>query len=497
MRHFQSKNLLLIPVLVLTSCQNFLDIESPTNIPVSTYYNTEADISAALTGAYGTLRARYSNYWAFTELPSDNTQTTGISDGTWGDFDKLSWRPDNANTTTIWREHYLTIASCNIVLDRIKLITFADEALKNRYAAEARFIRALMYFNLVRFFGNVPIVLEEITDEAQVSSFPQNTPEQVYTQIELDLADAIKYLPLSYPSVDVGRATKGAARSLLGKVYLQQRKWLPAADTLRRVILSGEYTLFPAANAADYTNLFSIANENGREIVFSIQYRRSAATEGEGSNFFVQFLPRNAGINDVGTTSEFNLGTADLFNSFEANDRRKAVAIVSAGSGNAIRYYTNKFRFVSTGGSLPPPLNEGENNWPLIRYSDVLLMYAEALNSNSYVAGGDAFKYLNDVRARAGLPLKTSINTPDQPSFQLAIERERRSELCFEGHRWHDLIRWNKAIPVMAAYKAAYPGPDPVGTDNRNMVIADHLTLYPIPVRERQIAGYNQNFGYN
>ncbi|MCE6991095.1 RagB/SusD family nutrient uptake outer membrane protein [Dyadobacter sp. CY323] len=474
------KLVLAASLFVASSCgKDFVDLNPQDVIPVGGFYKTESDIKSALTGTYGYLRGIYNGYWQFFELPSDNTQTFTESESGSGGLDKLTYQPVTTNVSSGWNSMYHAIADCNAILDRIGPVTMA-EANRSRYIAEAKFIRALMYFNLVRMYGGVPLILKQIETEAEAYTYIRSTEAEVYAQIEKDLAGAETVLPLRYGTADVGRATAGAAKALLGKVYLQQKKWVPAESKLAEVIALDVYKILPTVNA-----VFGVGNDNNAEIIFSIQYLGGGF--GEGNSFAHAFAPQTSGSSIVSVVaSSTNIGTQDLYDSFAAGDLRRDafLGVFQNGKNPNIYYWAKKFVYNIN------QQNEGSNDWPVIRYADVLLMYAEALNNNNKTT--EALTQVNVIRKRAGLPVLAGLS---KEATQLAIEAERRAELCFEGHRWPDLIRWGKEVSTMQAFKAKYTAIDPLLA---NMNVTADKKLLPIPLREINLnPKLTQNPGYN
>jgi starch-binding outer membrane protein, SusD/RagB family len=466
-------------VFAVFSCRDsFIDLTPPTALPPEKYYKTEADLKSAVSGIYGLLRNVYANYHLLNELPSDNTHSYGESEAGTGAFDKLNWLPTTGDLSGQWNVHYNTIAQCNNVIEKIDGVTFAREATKAQYIAEAKFARALMYFNLVRYFGDVPLVLKVLRTEEEGYTYLRTPVAAVYTQIEKDLQDAESVLPALYTdATDRGRASNGAAKALLGKVYLQQNKYALAEAKLKevRVQSPANYDLLPGSNYAD---VFSINNEYNKEIIFTVSYSRATSGVGEGSGFAYLFLPQPSGRTIVTNIapSSINIGTSDLFDAFEPGDIRR----------NMITLFTQTFPYYYTRKFLdnPPAVNEGENNWIVIRYADVLLMLAESLNEQGKTT--EALTTLQLVRTRAGLTTNLALNQTDTRRL---IKNERRVELCYEGHRWQDLIRWNDYETVMRAYKLKY---SINGAASIN--ITPERRLFPIPLRERVL---NQNLTQN
>jgi len=460
--------------IILPACKkSFIDITPQGIVPVTTYYNTEIDIKSALTGAYSSLRPIYNEQYGFGEVPSDNTQTYGESEVLYGEQDKLTWTATSTNLQNAYTRFYATIAYANIVLGHVGTPIMTD-ANRNSYIGQAKFLRALMYFNLVRMFGGVPLVLTEITSEQQAYTYTRATATAVYAQIEKDLTEAAAVLPASYTGTDIGRATSTAANGLLGKVYMFQNKYTQAESILATVSATAG-TLIP------FNQVFGLGNDNNKDIIFSVQYLSGGYSE--GNTYARGFVPQPSGttITTSVTGNSNNVGTANLYNAFEPGDNRLATSIGVFVTGSLTYYYAKKFIYPSVTG-----VSEGDNDWPVLRYGDVILLYAEALNENGKTT--EALTALNLIRTRAGLPAKLGLNQTDA---RTAIRNERRVELCFEAERWFDLVRWNTYIPVMTAFKAAGSINGTIGN------ITANLNLFPIPLREIQLnPNLTQNPGY-
>ena len=352
-----------------------------------------------------------------------------------------------------WKAAYKVINRTNTVLGRIDGIEINAE-LANRYKLECKFIRALMYFNLVRVYGDVPLVLKEISisESYEILREPK---ENVYNQIIADLKEA-QGLPVSYSTAEDGRATQGAAKALLADVYMTLHKYTEAETILAEIINSGRYSLLEntpgSLNIDGYKNVFSPVNHNSKEGIFEIQFLKGGY--GEGSNYANNFAPENSGTNvvAVGGTGGNNIPEMDIYNAYEEGDLRRDFSM-------SLGYYDNRknnewveSRYVCKFMDVPYQNNDASNNYPVIRYADVILMYAEALNQNGKTA--EACKYLNMTRRR-GFGYQTTetspvdLQTTDKAQFALMVEQERRVELAFENHRWFDLIRTGRAVEVM------------------------------------------------
>lgn len=468
-----SVSMLILSVGIASCKKAFVDITPKGIIPVSTYYNTEIDIKNALIGTYSSLRPIYNEQYGFGELPSDNAQTYGESEVLYGEQDKLTWQPTSTNLQNAWTRFYATIAYANIVLEHVNT-PIMTQANRDTYTGQAKFLRALMYFNLVRMYGGVPLVLNEITSEQQAYTYNRASAAEVYTQIEKDLTEAAAVLPPSYTGSDIGRATSIAANALLGKVYMFQNKF-PQAESILATVAATAGTLLP------YDQIFGLGKDNNKDIIFSVQYLGGGF--GEGNTFARSFVPQPSGTTITAVTGNSNnAGTPDLYNSFETGDSRLNTAIGVYSAGTLIYYYPKKFIYQSVGAN-----SEGDNDWPILRYADIILLYAEALNENNKTP--DALTQLNLVRKRSNLAEKTDLSQADA---RTVIRHERRIELCFEGERWFDLNRWNIMVEVMQAHKANYtPANGSIGN------IVPTLSLYPIPQRERTLnPKLTQNPGY-
>jgi starch-binding outer membrane protein, SusD/RagB family len=448
MKSFIIYGLMIISSLLAGSCKkDFLDLTPISSVTTDNFYQNANDIKNAVNGVYASLQLPgiHINNYIFGDIRSDDTQPVASGSVTDQDeFDRFYIRTTNPFILARWNDSYRSISRCNAVLDRIGDIDM-DDALKSRTIGEMKFIRALIYLHLVRTFGDVPLVLTEIKDPDEGYEYGRNPTAEVYAQIEKDLTDATGVLPVSYTGADIGRATQGAAKSLLGKVFLTQKKFSEAAARLKEVIASNAYALLP-----NYADVFRPANKNNKESVFEVQFKSGGV--GEGNPWPNSFSPENSGNAVIAFGGDGNnQPSLDMVNTYEPNDKRKALSLATSyvnSSGVTIQY-----NFVKKYYDVPATKNDNGNNIPVIRFADVLLMYAESLNETGYQPAGEAMMYLNEVRARAGLGPKTAADVPNQQAFRLAMEQERRGELAFEGHRWFDLVRTDRAITVLNSKK--------------------------------------------
>lgn len=480
-------------ILSLISCSDdFLNRLPISNASVDNFYHTEQDFELGVNGAYVSLRSGgvFHDYVPLIgDLHSDNT-TVGTTAGDRVAFYEMSEFNDQSSSnivTNVWNHHYVGIARCNTILSRIGSLEFESESRKDRLIGETRFLRALFYFNLVRIFGEVPLVLNEVKSIDLAYDMGRTPVREVYDAIEADLVFASQKLPALYTGNDVGRATSGAARGILSRVYLAQKKYGEAVQPLKEIINSGQYQLLP-----DFNDLWKTTNKNNKESLFEIQFKKQAGFN-TGSNYSSRFTPYLSSEALLGlrtTSGGYNTPTEDLMSAYTDSDLRKIISVAEGYTDEKGNYitglsgrHTKKFLGTYTD-------NQGaEDNWPVLRYADVLLMYAEALNEVSFQPDGEAFTYLNQVRSRAGLaPLSSSapdndLKVGDQSAFRMAVENERRLELAFEGHRWFDLIRTGRALEVLRS---------------KNYNIQEYQLLLPIPQEQIDINPrvIKQNSGY-
>ncbi len=443
----------LLVLLTTAGCdKSFLDVPPQGQQPVEQFWQNEADATKAVNAIYANLRS-----WdivafspiAVESMGSDNVEKGSTpSDATFmNNFDNFTATSTEGSLSGFWNGEYQQINLCNQVLDNIPTIAMND-ALKTRYLAEAKFVRAYCYFRLVRAFGDVPLRLHVPTDASEYN-IPRTPKDQVWAAIEQDLNDAAAVLPQSYSGGDVGRATKGAALALHAKVALYQQKWDDVLNYTKQVMGLG-YQLFP-----NFEQLFRTENENSSESVFEIQ---AALIPGNSAASNSQYSQVQGVRGVTGGGWGFNVPTQSLVDAFEPGDPRMDATIIFRGEttpeGDAIPQdvtnpmYNQKsyvpFSMYQTG------YNEGcQQNIRVIRYADVLLMNAEA--NNELGNTDDALASLEMVRARARngdngvLP---EVTTTDQGELRMAIWHERRVELAMEFDRYFDVIRQGRGTEV-------------------------------------------------
>ncbi|WP_299549819.1 RagB/SusD family nutrient uptake outer membrane protein [Seonamhaeicola sp.] len=457
-----------IILLVLTACSHKLDIDPITQKSASNFYSTEQEIESAITGAYAQLQngGLYGlDLIGVGEIPGEDTfeEIAANDGGRFGQLDDFSTNPINDLVGDIWRESYEGIQRINIVLNRINDIEYDNSAVKTNRIGEMQFLRGLLYFNLVRLYGDVPLTLEETTNPSDYFGQGRTPAATVYSQIESDLSDAVQNLPTGKSA---GRPAKGAAQALLADVQMNQGKYSDAVTNLAAVVNSGAYSLMPTTS-----DIFGIANEGNSEILFEVQFASGVDGNNEGEPAASQFRPSGTTANAKG----HNLPSAEFVALFESGDTRKDDYVGIDAAANPF-YFSLKYEVSGTGP------DDGGNDHIVIRYADVLLKYAEALNETGEA---NPAQYLNMVRNRAGLANTTATTQSD---LRDAIEMERRFEFIGEGHRWFDLKRTGKAIQTMNAWFAA---------NNINVTIdADNLIL-PVPQSQLDTdPAITQNAGY-
>ncbi len=361
----------------------------------------------------------------------------------------LTHDASNDRMLELWRECYDVINRANVAIDKIAQNDHLTPELAVRLTREAKFIRALLYFNLVRWFGDVPIVLHQASLDRADLNITKASEDEVYAQIIADLSEA-ESLPSSseYSAKDVGRATSGAAKALLAKVYLTHGDWAKAANKAKEVINSNAYQLFD-----NFADVFNVATKNGKEHIFSAQFKGNF-------NFYGNMLGGTAAPSEVpginGDYADALNKASKLYECFADIDKRKSVTfvtqLVSPVNGNTYTFEPHLHKYYDA--TTPAAPGESSKNIPIIRYAEVLLIYAEAMALDQG-ATVEAYAALDQVRQRAGLAKLSSVSPGlSAENFREAVYDERRKELVFEYQRWFDLAR-RGADYYVAKLKAA------------------------------------------
>lgn len=480
---------IIIVAALLSACgKDFLEIPAKTALSTPIYFKSQSDFQQAINGAYAPLRGAYNGTagaWAMGELRSDNTtyKYNPTDRGTINAEYICDFTDDNSNTVTPnkYVSDYQIIARTNQILALIDGVDF-DAAAKSNIKGQALFLRAFAYFDLVQYFGSVPLHLKPATT-LEDTALPLSSTDDIYKQIIEDAQQAVSLLP-DKATQEPGRVTSGSAKTLLGNVYIVQKRWSDAETVLKGVT---GYSLVP-----DYADIYDPSKKNNEESIFEIQYKEG--TEGLQSDFFYTFLVQPISAAEISAVTGipendrsvegYNIPTPDIIAAYEPNDSRKAASIGYISARGADYPFIKKYLHKHA-------LSDNTNdNWPVYRYAEVLLFLAEALNEQDKQS--EALPYINQVRARAHLQ---PIGSGTKDQIRDAIIKERRVELAFENKRWLDLVHFGQAEQVMKAYGARvkanpqayyFPagiGPAPASYTNIRI-------LFPIPSSEVALNPY-------
>lgn len=431
----------IIIIIAFTGCSDdFTDLAPLSNRNEANFYNNSNDFIFGINASYRGLQSTdvYGRaYWLMFEMRGDNTDQGPDQTGLASQFTVINTFTEDALNEQVdaaWRGSYKVIANNNVLLSRIDAVEM-DNSLKKRIIGEALFLRSLMFYHLAIAYGNIPLQLKPFVPGEKLTQVDAKT---VYNQLIIDLKIAEENLGQKYGVSDVGRGTKGAAATLLAKVYLTLGQKGEAAAVLRRIVSTYNYSLVP-----DYSKLWGRNNENNVESIFEVQYKSGGI--GQGSPFTNDFSPNVFLQNGQGFGR--NRPTEAMRSSYEAGDKRFEISMGTSwinASNNVIRAnYIKKYI------GNPPVENDSDNNFIVFRYADVLLMLAEAIGESP-----ESYDYINQVRTRAGLG---NLNTLSSGTFTEKLLHERQVELAFENHRWPDLRRFgvakemiNKAEPFIS-----------------------------------------------
>ncbi|UOQ68961.1 RagB/SusD family nutrient uptake outer membrane protein [Hymenobacter volaticus] len=473
---------LLLLALTLGSGACSLEEVPPSSLAPQNFYTNGGDAVAAVNAVYDVANQigdQSRNLIIMGDIPSDDMDLLA------NNADRIqiwSFQTNAVNGVVAqsWQVLYQGINRANAAIERIPGISM-DEALKTRLVGEARFMRAFYYFYLVRWYGGVPLLVTETKSLTDGRNATRATADEVYAQIIADFTAAETALPDKFTGADAGRATAGAAKAFLAKVYLTRKEYAQARDKAKELIDNASrygYGLFDR-----YADVFAIANKNGRESVFELQFVGGGV--GQGSGMITYFAPENSLITGRGFGSFYP--TPEFYNSFQNGDKRKELFINSfvnaAGQVVPTFQHFNKYQDPTA-----RAFGEANNNFPIIRYADVLLMFAEAENELSGPTAA-ALTAVNPIRRRAYGNSLTAASPVDfaaalgKDGFRQRLWDERRWELHAEGHRWFDLVRTNRLVSVLR----------PKGKTN----VDENDNLFPIPQREIDLnPNLVQNPGY-
>jgi len=493
---------LAVIALTLGGCRGWLVEEPQSFFTPDDFPTTEADLKIALGGiddwyTGGQSQAYFHRGWPMiTEVPSDQTVAQSASDSRYAQ-DSYTLNASNEWLWRVWRQIYGAINQANVLIARIPQMDQVSQSVRDRYLGAVKFHRAFNHFNAVRVWGSVPLMMRPTTEFATATQITRAPIAEIYDSIALDLEDAATLLPLRWPDAatpDDGRPTRGAANAMLADVYLnmsgalvQENHWADAARAAKAVIDSKAYSL-----VLNFADLWLIKNKNGPEHIYSIQFG------GLKRNLFTS-QSRPSGI---GVESGINYwySTPDFMATFSDSDARKKTTFLTQVTVGTTTYRYDTLpgffgdkrprfpkpmpyygKFYDANGSIANNNGRTDLNWPIYRYADVLLMFAEAENE----ANGptpDAYGAINQVRARAKLAPLAGLS---QDQFRDSVHRERSWELAFESKRLFDLKRWGSFYAVLSQDPVAKIGLQPF------------MVFLPIPQREIDLdPGLGQNTGW-
>lgn len=501
---------LFFVVILFSSCKkDFLEQSSPNGISINENFQTQNDVLLAVNGAYQALRSADcigENSGLWTDDRSDDVNSTDNQSNNGEPFQFTSFSLVSSNTYLYrhWTALYTPISRANLVLSALDKVKFSSDSIKTQYAAEMKFIRAYMYFDLVREFGDVPLVTEVLSDADQAAALTVRVPrEQVYAQIVQDLKDVVaSNLPVVQPLANKGRVSLQAANGLLGQVYLTMATTLDAAGQAgsldnAKTYLTACYNMRTFANLSDipYPDVFDVTKKGTNpEIIWQIVYVQGDPVyySGIAANNQAKGETINSQVTSTGSGGTV---TSDLLKEFETGDIRTDFSIKYSANPAVQSYFITKYRDASAAAGK---LGYGGNDFIIMRYADIILNLAEV-----YMYLGDnatAVQFLNMTRVRAGRPDYAAMqNDPEYvakyPTLKLAILHERRVELAFEHHRWHDLLRFFNPTDLVNYFHTKSQA------EYNNSPLANFTTkdyYFPIPLNETNLNPVKmyQNQGY-
>jgi hypothetical protein len=507
-----------IGILGFSSCsEDFLNVYPETSVSSGTFYKTADHFDQALIASYEKLRSIALRGLYMDEMRSDNAFYTMYSGdrGPYLSTEVIALFLDD-ETTGSWigdryNDVYSGISRVNTILSRLESSSLTDSE-KSKVKAEALFLRAFYYYDLVTHWGGVPLMLEEVKSEAE-AFVPNSTVEEVYSRIITDVSEAISIgMPVASSFPQDGRATIGAAKMLRAYAYMSKpsREYAKAEQDLLD-ITKMNYGLLD-----HYEDVFELGNKNSKESIFEVQYLDGDG--GQHSDFPWRLIPKCSNTdlmmgvsanNYAYTSGGWVVPTQEMIDSYEDGDKRLSASIaVAEGTadvseqftfetlkepkgytcpeGKSFRYFTKKY--------YHPPYNFGlraGDNFPVYRYSGALLLLAECLVEQGKNA--EALSWINQVRERAGLPALTAVTKQN-------VSDEMRHELAFENHRWTDLIRMGQAIEVMTRFgqeiKSLYPWilPGAFNVTQERLVYAFHFRELQVNKELKQNPGYKGDY---
>lgn len=495
------RNIIILSALcLLCSCSGFLDETPKGNITTESYYKTEQHALSATNAIYDYLIIGYApgglwdkhyggtffnDYWVLQDLFADNSHSN-ISSVDYQSVDNMQIDPYNQPLELLWRDFYQVIKACNVVIDKVPAINM-DATLRSHLVAEAKFFRGMMYFDLIRMFGDVPL-REHNIEGVEEEIIPRTSKDRIYELIFSDLATAEQ--DLKYQSrCGGGRPYNLSASALLARVYLtyavehKSKEYFELAASKASSVIPS----FPMLE--NYGDLFKLSNRFNSEIILGINFSSSLSAGWKGSQFLVRLLPNlDTSLGAPENAQGWENGTENLYSSYNPLDKRRDVTLQRKfiyNNGTEVSLPKPYF-FKYWDRQAEPKGNNSDAIFPAIRTAEMYLIIAEALNEVNQGPTTDAVNAIKEVRKRAGL---NSVSLPgDYVGFKKALLDEYRHEFAMEGHRWFDLTRMCTPDEFVSIVKAAKPDASPKAT---------HVK-FPIPQRERELSQgvLTQNDGY-
>ncbi len=475
----------IIITVSIISCSKNLDQKPISSLVEENFYRNTEEVESGVVGAYASLRDVYNLDPILVGLRSDDAYIS-VSEGDINQIDGFGEVTTNSFVGQYWQTAYFTIKQCNTILKYIDNVT--DSVKKKNYEGEAKFIRAHMYFNLVRLWGDVPLVIKSVAYN-DLSAGIRANKDTIYSQIVKDLNDAINYLPTSVAIADAGRVNSYAAKGMLAKVFLTLKRYEDAKVLLWDLLQnSGQHQL-----STNYRSIFGPANETNPEIMYSVRFRSNSNGMG---NTFTFNMDRLSGSVGYRAASDFR-GNTPFPN---ADSIRKFQTFLTGGSYGTSWYCGGKYLDPGTA------RNDGGTDFIVLRYADIIMMYAEVeneINGDVPLIASDLTNpqsrlfQLNRIRTRASGSSPTAVpvypinsaSVNSKANFLKTVKAERRREFGMESQRWFDLLRWDDAIAVMNAHFLSR---------SINVTVEPYQALFPIPQREIDISNgaMKQNPGY-
>lgn len=495
------KNIMILSVLcLLCSCSGFLDETPKGNITTESYYKTEQHALSATNAIYDFLiigyapgglwdkhygGVFYNDYWVLQDLFADNSHSN-ISSVDYQSVDNMQIDPYNQPVELLWRDFYQVIKACNVVIDKVPAIDM-DATLRSHLVAEAKFFRGMMYFDLIRMFGDVPL-REHNIEGVEEEIIPRTSKEKIYELIFSDLTTAEQ--DLKYQSrCGGGRPYALSASALLARVYLTYATEHKNKDYFELAASKASSVIPSFPMLENYDDLFKLSNRFNSETILGINFSSSLSAGWKGSQFLVRLLPNlDTSLGAPENAQGWENGTENLYSSYSPMDKRRDVTLQRKfvyNNGTEVNLPKPYF-FKYWDRQAEPKGNNSDAIFPAIRTAEMYLIIAEALNEINQGPTPDAVTAIKEVRTRAGLD-SGSLPT-DYAGFKKALLDEYRHEFAMEGHRWFDLTRMCTPDEFVSIVKAAKPDASPKTTHFK----------FPIPQRERELSQgvLTQNDGY-